>query len=151
MNPTKNLENTMRFMIIVKATPETEANPTPSADALVAMGTFNEELVKAGVMLAGEGLLPSAKGARVQFDKRGKASTVVDGPFTESKELVAGFWIWQCRSFEECLAWVKRIPFDSEGEIEVRQVAEIEDFGAAATPEVRAQEEKLRAMTEQKK
>jgi hypothetical protein len=134
----------MRFMIIVKATQDTEKNVMPTAEQLTAMGTFNEELVKAGVMLAGEGLLSSDKGARVRFDSKGKAAQVIDGPFAETKELVAGFWIWQCRSFEEALAWVKRIPFDSAGEIEIRRVAEIEDFGDAATPEVRAQQDRLR-------
>ncbi len=137
----------MRFMIIVKANQDTEQGVMPSAQELTAMGNYNEELVKAGVMLAGEGLLPSVKGARVRFDKKGKASEVVDGPFAETKELVAGFWIWQCRSFEEALAWVKRAPFGGETELEIRQVAELEDFGDAVTPEVRAQEERLRQQT----
>ncbi|MET0287009.1 MAG: YciI family protein [Polyangiales bacterium] len=138
----------MRFMIIVKATPDTEKNVMPNAEQLTAMGNFNEELVKAGVILAGEGLLSSDKGARVRFDDKGKAGQVIDGPFAETKELVAGFWIWQCRSFEEALAWVKRIPFDSAGEIEIRRVAEVDDFGDAATPEVRAQQDRLRNATQ---
>lgn len=137
----------MRFMIIVKATPDSEAGVLPTSEQLTAMGHFNEELVKAGVLLAGEGLLASARGVRVRFDARGRASEVIDGPFAETKELVAGFWIWQCRSLEECLAWVKRVPGESMGELEVRQVAEVDDFGDAATPELRAQEERLRAQT----
>jgi hypothetical protein len=117
----------MRFMVIVKATPESETNPVPSTQDLADMGKFNEELVKAGIMLAGEGLQPSAKGARIRFD--GKKRSVIDGPFAEAKELVAGFWIWQVKTREEALEWAKRIPFQ-EGEVELRQVAEMEDFAA---------------------
>jgi hypothetical protein len=137
----------MRFMIIIKANQDSEAGKLPSAEALVAMGNFNQELVKAGIMLAGEGLHPSAKGVRVRFGANGKPDKVIDGPFSESKELIAGFWIWQCRSLDECVAWVKRIPCDGAGDVEVRQVHEIDDFGDNATPEVRAQDEWLRAQT----
>jgi hypothetical protein len=136
----------MRFMVIVKATNNSEAGALPSADLLAAMGKFNEELVKAGVMLAGEGLQPSSKGKRVKF-AAGKR-TVVDGPFAETKELVAGFWLWQCRSMEEAVEWVKRCPDPmpgEESEIEIRRVFEAEDFGAEFTPELRAQEDRLRA------
>lgn len=134
----------MRFMVIMKATPESEAGAMPKEEVLTAMGRFNEELVKAGVMLAGEGLQPSAKGARVRFlgDKR---TQIIDGPFAEAKELVAGFWLWQVRSKEEAIEWLKRAPFDKGAEIEIRQVFEAEDFGAEFTPELRAQEERLRA------
>jgi len=136
----------MKFMIIVPANKDTEAGKLPSTELLAAMGKFNEELVKAGVMLAGEGLHPSSKGARVRFE-RGK-STVVDGPFTESKELVAGFWLWQCKSKEEAIAWVKRAPFE-DATIEVRQVHDAADFAEAdPTGELRAHEEKLRAQIE---
>jgi hypothetical protein len=131
----------MRFMIIVKATPESEAGVLPDEKGLTEMGKFNEELIKAGVMLAGEGLQASSKGARVRFD--GKKRTVVDGPFAESKELVAGFWLWQVKSKDEALEWVKRIPFE-EGEVEVRQVFENEDFGDALRPEVAELEDRLR-------
>ncbi len=134
----------MRFMVIVKASPESEAGELPSAELLEAMGKYNEELVKAGVMLAGEGLHPSSKGARVRFS--GTRRTVVDGPFTESKELVAGFWLWQCKSLDEAIEWVKRAPNPQlrEGEIEIRQVFEAEDF-TTATPEILAREQRLRA------
>lgn len=133
----------MRFMIIVKASPESEANVLPTAQELAEMGRFNEELVKAGVMLAGEGLHPSSKGARVRFD--GSERTVVDGPFTDAQELVAGFWLIQVRSRDEALEWVKRIPF-REGEVEVRQVFEADDFAPSdPTGELRAAEERLRA------
>ncbi|MFL5554316.1 MAG: YciI family protein [Gemmatimonadaceae bacterium] len=132
----------MRFMVIVKANKDSEAGVLPDHKALADMGKFNEELVKAGVMLAGEGLQPSSKGARVKFSP-GKKPTVVDGPFPETKELVAGFWLWQVRSREEALEWIKRAPFTSE-EIELRQVFEAEDFGDAFTPELREQEERLR-------
>ena len=134
----------MRFMILVKADPNTEAGVMPSEQLLADMGRFNEELVKAGVMLAGEGLHPSSKGARVRFS--GKERTVIDGPFTETKELVAGFWIWKCASLQEAIDWVKRCPNPtlSESEIEIRQIFEAEDFGEALTPELRAQEERLR-------
>ena len=136
----------MRFMVIVKATKMSEAGTLPSEALLAAMGRFNEELVKAGVMLAGEGLHPSANGKRVKF-AAGKR-TVIDGPFAETKELVAGFWLWQCRSMQEAVEWVKRCPDPmpgEESEIEIRQVFEAEDFGADFTPELRAQEERTRA------
>jgi hypothetical protein len=132
-------------MIIVKASPESEAGKMPSEKLLTEMGKFNEELVKAGVMLAGEGLHPSSKGVRVQFS--GNKRTVVDGPFAETKELIAGFWLIQVKSKEEAIEWVKRCPnpMESDSEIEIRQVFEAEDFGAEFTPELRAQEEHLRA------
>lgn len=135
----------MRFMVIVKATKESEAGVRPSTKLLADMGKFNEELVNAGVMLAGEGLQPSSKGARVRFS--GKTRTVIDGPFAETKELIAGYWLWQCRSKEEAIEWVKRCPnpMPGESEIEIRQVFEAEDFGAEFTPELREQEERLRA------
>ncbi|MES2408407.1 MAG: YciI family protein [Pseudomonadota bacterium] len=135
----------MRFMIMIKANAESEAGVMPSEQLLSEMGKFNEELVKAGVMLAGEGLHPSSKGARVKFS--GSQRRVIDGPFTESKELIAGFWLWQVKSLAEAIEWVKRCPnpFDGESEIEIRQVFEADDFGAEFTPELRAQEEKLRA------
>jgi hypothetical protein len=137
-------------MILVKATKDSEAGVMPSEQLLTEMGKFNEELVKAGVMLAGEGLQPSSKGARVKFS--GSKRTVIDGPFAETKELIAGFWIWQCQSKEEAIEWVKRCPnpmLNEESEIEIRQVFEAEDFGAEFTPELREQEERLRAQTEQ--
>src|SRR3954449_6501167 len=121
----------MRFMVIVKATPETEAGVLPDHKTLAEMGKFNEELVKAGVMLAGEGLQASSKGARVKFS--GSKRTVTDGPFAETKELVAGFWLWQVRSKEEAIEWLKRAPFDEGEEVELRQVFEMEDFGAELT------------------
>ena len=133
----------MRVLVIVKATKESEAGKLPSTEELRAMGKFNEELVKAGVMLAGEGLQASSKGKRVRFD--GGKRTVIDGPFAETKELVAGFWIWQVRSMDEAVEWIKRAPFASGEEIEIRPVAEAEDFGANMTPELREQEERLRA------
>jgi hypothetical protein len=138
----------MRFMAMVKATPESEAGELPSQELLEAMGAYNEELVKAGVMLAGEGLHPSSKGARVRFE--GSERTVIDGPFTETKELVAGFWILECKSREEALEWVKRCPNPMEGpsEIELRQIFEAEDFGDALTPELREAEERLRVQAE---
>ena len=130
----------MRFMVIVKSTAETEVGQLPSTELLTAMGKYNEELVKAGVMLAGEGLQPSSKGARIKFtgDKR----TVIDGPFAETKELIAGFWLWQCRSKEEAIEWAKRCPNPTGGEgvLEIRQVFESDDFGAEFTPELREQE-----------
>jgi hypothetical protein len=134
----------MRFMILVKADENSEAGVMPSEQMLAEMGKFNEELVKAGVMLAGEGLHPSSKGARVKFS--GAQRTVVDGPFAETKELVAGFWLWQVKSRDEAIEWVKRCPNPmlGESEIEIRQVFEAEDFGAEYTPELRAQEERLR-------
>ena len=135
----------MRFMVIVKASKDSEAGVMPDEKLLAAMGKFNEELVKAGVMLAGEGLHPSSKGARVRFS--GAKRTVIDGPFAETKELVAGFWIWQVKSKEEVIEWVKRCPnpMREDSEIEIRQVFEAEDFGAEFTPELREQEERLRA------
>ena len=138
----------MRFMIIMKADKTTEAGGLPDEKILTEMGTFNEELVKAGVMLAGEGLHPSSKGARVKFSG-GKVS-VIDGPFSEAKELVAGFWLWQVKSKAEAIEWVKRCPHPPQGEmeIEVRQVFEAEDFGAEFTPELREREERLRAKIE---
>jgi hypothetical protein len=140
----------MRFMILVKATKDSEAGKMPDETMLAEMGKFNEELVKAGVMLAGEGLHPSSKGARVRFS--GTKRTVVDGPFTETKELVAGFWLWQVKSREEAIEWVKRCPnpMPGESEIEIRQIFEAEDFGAALTPELREQEERLRAKLQPK-
>ncbi len=135
----------MRFMIMIKANADSEAGVMPSEELLSEMGKFNEELVKAGVMLAGEGLHPSSKGARVRFS--GSQRSVVDGPFTETKELIAGFWLWQVKSLAEAIEWVKRCPnpFDGETGIEIRQIYEAEDFGAEFTPELRAQEAKLRA------
>lgn len=134
----------MRFMVIVKATKASEAGVMPDQKLLAEMGQFNEELVKAGVMLAGEGLHPTSKGARVRFS--GPQRTVINGPFTETKELIAGFWLWQCRSLAEAIDWVKRCPnpHNEESEIEIRQVFEAEDFGAEFTPELREQEERLR-------
>jgi hypothetical protein len=142
----------MRFMVIVKATKDSEAGVLPSQELLAAMGKFNEELVKAGVMLAGEGLQASSKGARVKFS--GNKRTVIDGPFSETKELIAGFWLWQVRSKEEAIEWVKRAPNPSPGqesEIEIRQVFEAEDFGPEFTPELREQEERLRKQVAGKK
>ncbi len=133
----------MRFIVLVKATKESEAGKLPSTELLAAMGKFNEDLVKAGVMLAGEGLHPSSKGARVRF--AGSKRTVIDGPFAETKELVAGFWLWQCKSLDEAIEWVKRCPnpMESESEIEIRQVYEAADFGEAFTPELQEQERML--------
>ena len=138
----------MRVMVIVKATDESEAGVLPDEKILTEMGKYNEELVKAGVMLAGEGLQPSSKGARVKFD--GGKRTVIDGPFAETKELIAGFWLWQVKSMEEAIEWLKRAPFQ-EGEVEIRQVFETEDFGDHLTPELREQEERLRAKLDAKK
>lgn len=134
----------MRFMILVKADSNSEAGVMPSEQLLAEMGRFNEELVNAGVMLAGEGLHPSSKGARVRFS--GQDRKVIDGPFAETKELVAGFWIWKCASLQEAVDWVKRCPNPmlGESEIEIRQIFEAEDFGEALTPELRAQEERMR-------
>jgi hypothetical protein len=136
---------TMRFMILIKATKDSEAGLMPSEQLLTEMGKFNEELVKAGVMLAGEGLHPSSKGARVRFS--GGKRTVIDGPFAETKELLAGFWLWQVKSKEEAIEWVKRCPnpHNEKTEVEIRQIFEAEDFGAEFTPELREQEERLRA------
>ena len=135
----------MRFMVIVKASPESEAGQMPSEELLAAMGAYNEELLKAGVMLAGEGLHPSAKGVRVQFS--GKNRTVVEGPFAQTRELIAGFWIFQVQSLQEAIDWVKRCPnpMISDSEIEIRRIFEAEDFGESFTPELREQEERLRA------
>lgn len=139
----------MRVMVMVKATADSEAGTMPSAELLAAMGAFNEELVNAGVMLAGEGLHPSAKGKRVRFS--GRQRTVIDGPFAETKELVAGFWLWQVKSMEEAIEWVRRCPnpMPTESEIEIRPVFEADDFGAEFTPELRAQEDRLRAQADQ--
>ena len=139
----------MRVMVIVKASKDSEAGVLPSQQLLTEMMQFNEELVKAGIMLAGEGLLPSAKGKRVRFS--GSKRTVVDGPFAEAKELVAGFWMWQVRSMDEAMEWARRIPNPTgeEGEVEVRPIGEAEDFGPELTPELREQAERLRARTEQ--
>jgi hypothetical protein len=141
----------MRCMVIVKATKDSEAGVMPSQKLLTEMGKFNEELVKAGIMLAGDGLQPSSRGKRVRFS--GDKRTVIDGPFSETKELIAGYWIWQVRSMEEAVEWVKRCPnpMPGESEIEIRQVFEAEDFGPALTPELREQEERLRSQTGAKK
>jgi hypothetical protein len=141
----------MRFMVIIKATKETEAGVMPSEKLLTEMGRYNEELVKAGVMLAGEGLHPSSKGARVKFS--GSERTVIDGPFGETQDLIAGFWLWQVKSKAEAIEWVKRCPNPTgeEAEIEIRQVFEAEDFGAEFTPELREQEQRLRAQAAAKK
>jgi hypothetical protein len=133
----------MRFMVIRKADPQTEAGVMPSPELVDAMQSYNEEMVRAGVMLAGDGLRPSRDGAKVKFH-RGRP-TIVDGPFAESKELVAGYWIWEVKSIDEAVEWLKRAPFDGDTEIEVRQVLEADDFGAEFTPELREQEERLRA------
>ena len=135
----------MRFMVMVRADKNTEAGVLPTEELLSEMGKFNEELAKAGIMLAGEGLQPSSKGARVRFS--GKNRTVIDGPFLETKELIAGFWLWECKSKEDAIEWVKRCPnpMQGESEIEIRQVFEAEDFGAEFTPELREQEERIRA------
>jgi hypothetical protein len=139
----------MRFMVIVKATRDSEAGVMPSAQLLAEMGRYNEALVKAGVMQAGEGLHPSSKGARVRFS--GKNRSVVDGPFAETKELVAGFWLWKCASLQEAIDWVKRCPnpMPGDSEVEIRQIFEADDFGEAFTPELREQEERLRAQVQQ--
>ena len=139
----------MRFMILVKADKNSEAGVLPDKKILTEMGQFNEQLVKAGVMLAGEGLHPSSKGVRVRFD--GSKRTVIDGPFAETKELIAGFWLWQVKSKQEAIEWLKRAPFDGGTEIEIRQVFESEDFGAEFTPELREQEERLRKQISAKK
>lgn len=142
----------MRFMVIVKASKASEAGVLPSRELMEEMGKYNEELVKAGILLAGEGLQASSKGKRVRFS--GKKRTVIDGPFTETKELIAGFWLWQVRSMEEALEWVKRCPNphpEEESEVEIRRVFEPADFGAALTPELKEQEERLRAQGREKK
>jgi hypothetical protein len=135
----------MRFMVLVKANKDSEAGVLPNEKLLTEMGKFNEELVKAGIMLAGEGLQPTSKGARVKFS--GGKQTVIDGPFAETKELVAGFWLWQVKSKEEAIEWLKRAPFD-ETEVEIRQLFEADDFGAEFTPELREQEQRLREQIE---
>jgi hypothetical protein len=133
----------MRVMVIVKANKESEAGQMPSREILTDMGKFNEELMKAGVMQAADGLHPSSKGRRVRFS--GAERTVIDGPFTETKELIAGFWLWRVKSMDEALDWLKRAPFDGGIEVEIRPIFEAEDFGKALAPELRAQEERLRA------
>jgi len=138
----------MRVMVIVKADKDSEAEVLPGKDLLAEMGKYNEELAKAGVMLAGEGLQASSKGARVKFS--GNKRSVIDGPFSETKELIAGFWLWQVRSMDEAIEWLKRAPF-REGELEIRQVFEAEDFGEEFTPELREREERLRQQLAQKK
>ena len=135
----------MRVMVVVKADEHSEAGEMPSTELLSAMTQYNEELVKAGIMLAGEGLHPSSKGVRVRFD--GEKRSVVDGPFTESKELIAGFWLWQVRSLDEAIEWLKRAPFDGGTEIEIRPVFEDDDFGEALTPELREREARIREET----
>jgi hypothetical protein len=139
----------MRFMVIVKATKESEAGILPDEKILTEMGKYNEKLMKAGVLLAGEGLHASSKGARVKFS--GKDRIVTDGPFPETKELIAGFWLWKVNSKEEAIDWLKRAPFDGGTVVEIRQVFEAEDFGPALTPEVREQEERMRAQLDQRK
>jgi len=139
----------MRVMVIVKATPESEAGQMPNQEILAAMGNYNDQLVKAGVMLAGEGLHPTRRGKRVRFD--GKKRAVLDGPFAETKELIAGFWLWQVKSIEEAIEWLKRAPFDDGTEVELRPVFEADDFGAEFTPELREQEERQRAAIEARK
>ena len=136
----------MRVMVLVPADENSEQGVMPDEKLLTEMGNFNEELVKAGVMLAGEGLHPTSKAARVRFD--GDKRTVIDGPFTESKELVAGYWLWQVRDMDEAIEWIKRAPFEGGVEIEIRPVFEMDDFGEAMTPELREQEQRLRAQTE---
>jgi hypothetical protein len=136
-------------MVIVKASPESETGALPDTDILTKMGKYNEELVKAGVMLAGDGLHPTAKGKRVRFSAATR--TVIDGPFTETRELIAGYWLWQVRSMEEAVEWLKRAPFDGGTEVEIRQVFEAEDFGDNLTPELREQEQRLRDQAASKK
>ena len=138
----------MRFMVIVKANKESEAGVMPSTEMLTAMGKFNEEMVKAGVMLAGEGLHPTSKGARIKYS--GKAPSVSHGPFATTSDLIAGFWLIQVKSRDEAIEWMKRAPFDGGSEIEIRQVFDTEDFGEALTPELREQEERLRAQVAKK-
>lgn len=133
----------MRVMVLVKADKDSEAGVMPNEELLTRMGAYNEELVKAGIMLAGDGLHPSSKGIRMRFS--GSERVITDGPFTEAKELLCGFWIWQVKSFEEAVEWLKRAPFDGGTEIELRRIFEMEDFGEALTPELRAQEERIQA------
>lgn len=139
----------MRCMVIVKANKDSEAGVLPSTEILTAMGKYNEELVKAGVMLAGDGLQPSSKGKRVRFS--GEKRTVIDGPFTETRELIAGFWLWQVRSMEEAVEWLKRAPFGGGVEVEIRSIFEPEDFGEQLTPELKEQQERLRKQVSAKK
>jgi len=139
----------MKFMVIVKADKDSEAGVMPSKELLTQMGNYNEELVKAGVMLEGEGLHPTSKGVRVRFD--GSKRRVIEGPFSESKDLIAGYWLWQVRSKQEAIEWLKRAPFDGGAEVELREVFDAEDFGAEFTPELRAQEERLRQQAEANK
>lgn len=136
----------MRFMVLVPGSPESEAGEMPSTELLEAMTAYNEELVKAGVLLAADGLHPSSRGARVRFS--GSERTVIDGPFTEAKELVAGYWIWECSSREEAIEWLKRAPFDGGVEVELREIFEVEEFGEQLTPELREANERLRAQAE---
>jgi hypothetical protein len=138
----------MRFMVLVPGSRESEAGEMPGTEQLEAMTRYNEELVKAGVMLAGDGLLPSSKGAKVRFN--GRERTVIDGPFTEAKELVAGYWIWECASRDEAIEWIKRAPFDDGTEIELRQVAELDDFDEQLTPELREANDRLREQSAQR-
>jgi hypothetical protein len=139
----------MRVMVLVKASADSEAGVMPGTDLLAAMGKYNEELVNAGVMLAGEGLHPTAKGKRVRFN--GTDRTLTDGPFAETKELLAGFWMWQVKDMDDAVAWLKKAPFDGGTEIELRPVFETADFGAEMTPELREQEDRLRARVEARK
>jgi hypothetical protein len=139
-------ERSMRVMVIVKASKESEAGQMPNEEILAAMGKYNEDLAKAGVMLAAEGLHPTSKGKRVRFS--GRQRTVLDGPFAETKELIAGFWLWQVKSMDEAVEWLKRAPFDEETEVEIRPVFEADDFGKEFTPELRAQEDRIRAEVE---
>jgi hypothetical protein len=139
----------MRVMVIVKASKESEAGQMPSQELLAQMGKYNEDLANAGVMVAGEGLLPSSAGKRVRFS--GAQRTVTDGPFAETKELVAGFWLWKVKSMDEAVEWLKKAPFDEDAEIEIRRLAEADDFGEAFTPELREQEERIRAKVESRK
>jgi hypothetical protein len=139
----------VRVMVIVKASKESEAGQMPDEKILTAMGRYNEELVKAGVMLAGEGLHPSSKGKRIRFS--GGNKTVIDGPFTETKELIAGYWLWKVKSMDDAVQWLKRAPFDGGTELEIRPLFETEEFGKEMTPELRAQEERLRAQIEARK
>ena len=135
----------MRFLVLVPGSPESEAGEMPSTELLEAMTKYNEELVKAGVMLAGEGLHPTSKGAKVRFE--GGERTVIDGPFTEAKEIVAGYWVWECASREEAIEWLKRAPFDRGTEVELRPILEADDFGEELTPELREREERMREQT----
>ena len=141
----------MRVMVIVKASKESEAGEMPTEKLLAEMGDYNEKLVQAGIMLAGEGLHPTSKGKRVRFGGTGRKAKVLDGPFTETKELIAGFWLWQVKSMDEALAWLERAPFNEGEEVEIRPVFEAEDFGAEFTPELREQEERLREQIERQR